>query len=162
MRKRWPNWIVTRGWILLFGILFVTIVPDAWAQENSDSVHVTTIVEKSPRGAMLRAALMPGWGQLYNDQKLKALLVFGGEMALVGNAIYYNQIAHKSQTVDERRFYQDMRGQFLWWLFAIHLLNILDAYVDAHLWNFDTGPDLSLDTIHNGNGVLLLSLSLAF
>ena len=162
MRKRWPNWIVTRGWILLFGILFVTVVPDVWAQENSDSVHVTTIVEKSPRGAMLRSALMPGWGQLYNNQKLKALLVFGGEMALVGNAIYYNQVANKSQTVDEQRFYKDMRSQFLWWLFAIHLLNILDAYVDAHLWNFDTGPDLSLDTIHHGNGGLLLSLRFEF
>ena len=78
------------------------------------------------------------------DLPLEKLLVFGGEVALVGNAVYYNQRVAKSTSDDERRFYRDVRGRFLWWLLAVHLLNVLDAYVDAHLWNFDTGPDLSL------------------
>ena len=139
-------------------LLFIFFVSGATAQEKSDSTVAKITIEKSPSGAMLRSALVPGWGQLYNDQKLKALLVAAGEMALIGNAIYYNQLAVKSQTENERGFYQDLRGQFLWWLLGLHLLSVLDAYVDAHLWDFDTGPDLSLNTIHDGCRGMVLSL----
>jgi len=124
----------------MVAVLFVSRVQ---AQEKADSLDVPMLETKSPTVAMIRSALLPGWGQWYNDQKWKALLVFGGEAALVGNAIYYNQRVAESTTDDERRFYRDVRGRFLWWLLAVHLLNVLDAYVDAHLWNFDTGPDLS-------------------
>jgi hypothetical protein len=122
-------------------VLFVSCVQ---AQEKTDSLNIRTPETKSPTVAMIRSALLPGWGQWYNGQKWKALLVFGGEAALVGNAVYYNQRVAKSTTDDERRFYRDVRGRFLWWLLAVHLLNVLDAYVDAQLWDFDTGPDLSL------------------
>ena len=83
-------------------------------------------------------------------------------MALLGNAIYYNQQAAKSTTDDELRFYQDTRSRFLWWLMAVHLLNILDAYVDAHLWNFDTGPDLSMGGGDEGQEYTLITLSWTF
>jgi len=151
-----------KRWRILIMLLFIFIVSGVAAQEKSDSAEVTITIEKSPRGAMLRSALVPGWGQLYNDQKLKALLVFAGEMALIGNAIYYNKLAVKSQAEDEIEFYKDLRSQYIWWLFGVHLLSILDAYVDAHLWNFDTGPDLSLETIHRGHRGILLSLNFTF
>ena len=105
---------------------------------------VSTVVPKSPRGAVLRSALIPGWGQWYNGQKLKALLVLGVELGLAGNSVYFNQLAVQSTTDWEREFYQNNRSQYLWWFLGVYLLNLLDAYVDAHLWDFDAGPDLSI------------------
>ena len=132
----------TFGKRLFISILLFILFNCAAAQE-ADTVKSVPLVVKSPRTAMLRSAFVPGWGQWYNNQKLKALIVFGGEAALIGNAVYYNQMAVSSTTYGDRKFYQDIRSQFLWWLVAVHLLNILDAYVDAHLFDFDTGPDLS-------------------
>jgi len=73
-----------------------------------------------------------------------------------------NKVAGRSEAEDEMEFYEDLSSQYIWWLFGVHLLSILDAYVDAHLWNFDTGPDLSLDTIYRGNRRILLSLNFTF
>ena len=96
------------------------------------------------------------WLQRPASGVVSILLVFGGEVALVGNAVYYNQRVAKGTSDDERRFYRDVRGRFLWWFLAVHLLNVLDAYVDAHLWNFDTGPDLSLhQKTEEGNWVFV-------
>jgi len=119
-------------------------VANVRAQEKNDTTAVSILQEKSPRGAIFRSALLPGWGQWYNGKKLKALIVLGGELAIVGNAVYFNQKVVRSSSDFEKQYYQYYRNRAFWWLLAAHLLNILDAYVDAHLWNFDTGPDLSL------------------
>ena len=92
---------------------------------------------------MLRSAIIPGWGQWYNGKKLKAVLVLGAELALAGNAIYFNQMAVRTNDDYEKEYYRENRRLYLWWLAAAHLLNVMDAVVDAHLWGFDTGPDLS-------------------
>ena len=106
-------------------------------------------VKKSSTGAMLRSAILPGWGQLYNGQKLKAALVFGGGLAIVGNAIYYNQLAVESSVLEGKETFEGYRSRALWWLLAFYVLNILDAYVDAELWDFDTGPDLGCSHVTN-------------
>jgi hypothetical protein len=93
--------------------------------------------------AVLRSALIPGWGQWTNRQRFKALIVFTGELALAGNAVYLNQMAVRSDREVDRQFYRDNRSRSLWAFFAVYLLNLLDAYVDANLLGFDTGPDLS-------------------
>ena len=97
---------------------------------------------QSPRSAMLHSAILPGWGQWRNDQRLKAVLVFGGEAAIAANAAYLNQRAIRTRG-DERVFYEDNRSLSIWWFFGVYFLNILDAYVDAQLRFFDTSPDLS-------------------
>ncbi|MBN1779958.1 hypothetical protein JW948_02435 [bacterium] len=107
-----------------------------------DSTGSGEQVIQSTTGAMLRSALMPGWGQAYNHQWLKALMVLGAESGLAGNAVYMNRKALVSQTDDEREFYRHNRNTFVWWFAAVYMLNILDAYVDAHLFQFDVGPVL--------------------
>ena len=93
-------------------VIFVMITPlhSTEAQVMSDSTRTEPPEEKSPTGAMLRSALIPGWGQWYSDQKLKAVIVFGAQMALIGNAVYYHQKAIKSQTPDDRDFYLDYKS----------------------------------------------------
>lgn len=120
----------------------------------------TPVKMKIPRNAMIYSAVCPGLGQWYNEQKIKSVIVFGGEAALIGNAVFYNQKIFESKNdltlSDEDRetsmgFYRDWRGQFIWYAAAFYLLNILDAYVDAHLFSFDVGPNLSENSYINHN-----------
>jgi len=113
------------------------------AQGDTDSTDVSPVAGKSPRKAMILSAVLPGMGQWYNDQKIKSILVFGTEIGLIGGSVYYNQKVVGSVSDDERLFYEDKRSLMIWWYFGIYILNILDAYVDAHLWHFDVGPDLT-------------------
>ena len=124
------------------------------AQENSsgnpDSSKTTMQVSdsqvtvKSPKGAMLRSLIVPGWGQLYNGKWFKALAAAGAEIGLVTNAVIQNQYAVRSSTQLEREFYQDNRRLSLWWFGAVLLYSVADAYVDAQLYQFDESPGLSL------------------
>jgi hypothetical protein len=107
----------------------------------ADSVKVQT---QSPMGAMLRSAVLPGWGQWYNGQKFKSILVIGGELGLIGNAYYQNQLVLRSKSFEEREFYKNNRNLSIWWFVGVYFLNLMDAYVDAQLWHFDTGPDLAV------------------
>jgi hypothetical protein len=133
---------------LLKGILFFCFIllvsTSGRAHEanpaDGDSIRVHG---KSPVGAMLRSSILPGWGQWYNHQKIKSILVLGGELGLIWNASYQNRIALRSKTVEEREFYRNNRNLSIWWFVGVYFLNIMDAYVDAQLWHFDIGPDLS-------------------
>jgi hypothetical protein len=103
---------------------------------------------KNPTGAMVRSILFPGWGQLYNGKWFKALLVFGLEAGFIGAAVYLNQKAHDDQdTAENRAFYADQRNTNYWRTGVVILLSMLDAYVDAHLSDFDESPDLSFNSL---------------
>ena len=54
-----PRFIIS---IILTGFIVIGLS----AQTTPDSVHVHSIVRKSPRHAMFRSAVLPGWGQAYN------------------------------------------------------------------------------------------------
>jgi len=107
---------------------------------KSDSAKTKT---KSPRGAMLRSLFIPGGGQFYNGKWFKGVLIAGTEVGLIANAIIQNQWAVQSKTLVEKEFYQNNRGLSLWWLGAVVLYSIGDAYVDAQLYKFDESEDLS-------------------
>jgi hypothetical protein len=127
---------------------------------NGQTQSPSMAVFQSPKSALLHSALLPGWGQWRNGQHLKAALVFGGETALIVNAVSLGRIAARSATADERTFYKDNQSLSIWWFFGIYFLNLLDAYVDAQLRVFDTSPDLSLGLPSDGNCVFGLALSI--
>ena len=109
----------------------------------------------SPTRAVLATPLFPGWGQLYSDNFWKAGLAFGTEMYFWTNILNrdrqavrardfantfppddpnydrYNAIAEES--------WEQMRD-FAWWSGGVLLIIALDAYVGAHLFNFDQDP----------------------
>ncbi len=99
-----------------------------------------TTMSKNPTGAMIRSMIFPGWGQWYNGKKWKAALVFAVEMGLVANAIRLNQKVVRSASEAERQFWQDQRNLQFWLLLAAKILSGLDAYIDAHLADFDESP----------------------
>ena len=120
---------------------------DSLTQGNLGAVvakDTVSLQTKSPTGAMLRSLFIPGWGQWYNDKKFKSLVMFCAQGGLLANSIYLNQMLVKSQTDWERNYYLNNRNLSVWWLVGITLFSITDAFVDAHLSDFDESPDLSM------------------
>ncbi len=145
---------------------------NANAQENSlkpETEKISdTLVVHSPKKAALLSAVLPGLGQYYNKKYWKIPVVWG---AIAGSiyAISYNQkqyvyvrdiyqlyMAKDQATID---LYGDGRAEYiknvkdsykrnrdLMFLVTIglHILNIIDANVDAHFYTFDVSPDLSI------------------
>ena len=96
---------------------------------------------RSPSGALLRSLAVPGWGQLYNKKPLKAVIVAGGQGALLGTAVVEwkrASNAKKDLDLEGYRIHTNNRNLFLWLYAAATVVSMLDAYVDAHL-SQDTG-----------------------
>jgi hypothetical protein len=110
---------------------------------------------KSPKGAMLRSALIPGWGQWYNGSRWKAGLVIAAGAGLAADITWQNRRAAEAADDAERQFYVNNRSLAVWWLAGLYALTLVDAYVDAQLWHFDTGPE-------PGWGAAGVRLSVAF
>jgi hypothetical protein len=118
---------------------------------TADTINSSNIFEmhKSPWGAVARSAVIPGWGQIYNESYWKAPVVWG----VMGWFVYvwidnnnkykdyknlYIQYGDNS-LYDYKRardFYRDQRDQFAIYLVLTYFLNLVDAYVDAHLFDF--------------------------
>ncbi|MGH7682082.1 MAG: hypothetical protein ACRENN_08860, partial [Candidatus Eiseniibacteriota bacterium] len=73
-------------------------------------------------------------------------LVVGGEGYLIYKAWgkYQNELdaASAGDQVAKDKYYNE-KVNYIWWAIAAHLLQMADAYVDAHLGSFDAdfGPD---------------------
>jgi hypothetical protein len=113
---------------------------------------VTVLRTKSPTGALLRSVAFPGWGQFYNKNYLKAGLVFGVETTfLVLMVIDWDRMNEhkklfdslpedhqdKSWEYEQYKFYKDRKNLYLWSTLTTVFISMFDAYVDAHLYNFD-------------------------
>lgn len=81
------------GFGLLFGLLLAGGMEGHTAHAQPDSTRAALLKAKgfppdhSPRGALWRAAAVPGWGQFYNRQYYKMPFVYGG-LAGGGVAVY--------------------------------------------------------------------------
>ncbi|MCP5060873.1 MAG: hypothetical protein GY936_00200 [Ignavibacteriae bacterium] len=144
---------------ILLLVLFISA--SVFAQTNDTSASHNTLLnsnfemQKSPTGAMLRSAVLPGWGQFYNESYWKVPIVWGVTGWFVymwtdRNSEYknyqdlYNKSLLESSNGDSkfmslRDFYRDDRDLFSFYIGLTYFLNLIDAYVDAHLFDFDVG-----------------------
>ncbi len=143
-------------------LAFIVVKPLAAQEIREDTLHVAEVSEHSSRTAVIRSSLLPGWGQLYNGQKFKAALVVAGELGLAAAAVVQNQRAVRATSAYERDFYRDDRSRFIWYAAALWLINIMDAYVDAQLYDFDVGGDLSLEPVSRPDMIAGLRLGFRF
>ncbi len=146
---------------ILFSALF------AHAQNQTD----TTVTDSGhcPRKATIYSAVLPGLGQAYNKKYWKIPVIYG-TLATLGYFIYDNHAKYQiykdaysvrtdedSLTVDEfvelytdenlkglRDYYRRNFELTCIITFAVYALNILDATVDAHLYEFEVNDDLTL------------------
>ena len=124
-------------------------------QDNVDTLKNDTVfvMQKSAWGSVLRSAVVPGWGQIYNQSYWKAPIVWGIGAWLVYNWIQnnkyyktYRDLYIKYPTTNPydpnyanltyRNFYRDQRDLFTIYMGLTYLLQLIDAYVDAHLLDF--------------------------
>lgn len=125
-----------------------------------------------PRKATFRSAVLPGWGQAYNKKYWKIPLVYGA-LGTCAGFFFYNKNEYvaardayrylsdndtsNDNLVEERfkfiplesiRVYRNsVRRNVDYSVLAFLIcwgLNVVDATVDAHLLQFEVGPDLSL------------------
>jgi hypothetical protein len=114
--------------------------------DNKTQVDTIFIMKKSAWGAVLRSAIIPGLGQIYNESYWKAPLIWGLTGWFVYNWIELNNLyidnknlfqQYKSSIFRLRRdFYRDQRDKFAIYIGLLYFLNLVDAYVDAHLYDF--------------------------
>ncbi|POY36563.1 hypothetical protein C3K47_09310 [Solitalea longa] len=125
---------------------------------------------KDPNTAVFRSAVVPGLGQIYNQRYWKLPIIYGGFVAL-GYAInfnqkYYNEFVNEyilrtdgdpssipnpdyknapdEQIISVKDFYKRNRDISIIGTVALYAAQVIDAYVDAELSNFDVSDDLSL------------------
>lgn len=120
----------------------------------------SVVMKKNPLVA-LACSIIPGGGQLYVGSYWKAALAIGGAATLfyqVGrmNSLMrqygdaYNTVAADSNSTAQqkqnalyvREFYRDARDTYAVYLFGVYVLAAVDAYVGAHLYEFDVSDEL--------------------
>jgi hypothetical protein len=105
--------------------------------------------------ALWRAALIPGWGQIYNHEYGKAGMLY---MGLLGSAVSYwsrqemvkyhlKNLRYAKEEKDalaisaieeDVLFFRKKRNQYVWAMALFYIYSIADATVDAMLHDFDS------------------------
>lgn len=124
-----------------------TVFMDSINFEDKEFITIKRVEEyfaerKYPLTAAYRSAIMPGWGQFYNDQPIKGTLFMGSTFGGIGSTIYffseYNKYINKTSEGEELIRDQEMANKnfryFTWSLgitLVVWLLNVVDAYLGA-------------------------------
>ncbi len=95
---------------------------------------------KSPWGAALRSAMLPGWGQVYIESYLKAV----GFLLADGYLFYKSRQADIRYRRTKETRYRDDRSRYNWYFGLAYLLTVADAYAGAYLYRFDDAIRLTV------------------
>ena len=171
---------------------FDTIKTEKQVVEEIEKANVSTIQKYNPTKAGLYSAVFPGLGQYYNKKYWKIPIVWGAVGTGVGIIVYNDKQYRRYRTA----FLAELNGQphefdDLPYVVAtvlgntqdrakrqrdyaiaitgvLYILNIVDAVVDAHLYDQKKDPDLAIkptiiyDDLGVANGKAGLSLSFRF
>lgn len=131
-------------------------------RKDSTNVH-------SPKKAAIRSAILPGWGQHYNNKKWKMPVIYAGMGVSTGfivfNSYHYSRynklykiVGPTAQNVNYggvdytandvyayKNYYRRNLDLSVISLVIIYALNIIDANVDGHLYDFNVSDDLKAD-----------------
>ncbi|OQX98060.1 MAG: hypothetical protein B6I24_06485 [Bacteroidetes bacterium 4572_128] len=159
-------------YLILFSQVFSqkkdTIIID---KTNAEEINILNNSQHSPKKATIFSAILPGLGQAYNKQFWKIPILYAG----FGTLIYFAKHNHKlykaykksyeiridgdEKTIDEYFFLSEtdllnlknsaMRYRDLNYIliFGVYFLNIIDATVGAHFFDYDVNENLSLKII---------------
>jgi len=118
---------------LLIGLILTLTL--GWGAEV-DSSAADSSIARNPSKA-LSYSFFPGGGQLYNKRPMKALL-FSGVFIYFGIEYIAAQddFSNDPNNADLHR----TRNDKVWLMALTWTLNLIDAYVDAQLWDFESYP----------------------
>lgn len=130
----------------------------------------SSALRHSPKKAVLMSAILPGLGQAYNKKywKIPVIYAAGGYLVynVVNNQGFYENfkegfrlLSDTSQRISEviiggisysalqcktnRDLFRRQRDLNIFATLLVYTLNLIDANVDAHLFDFDMGDNLS-------------------
>lgn len=159
------------GAILGFLLLWIGLLPALRAQDSTAVKPKTDTLKSrahSPRKAALYSAILPGLGQAYNRKYWKIGIIAAGTGALVYsfqfNQRYYRQFKGEliqrqqdlggedpslalysdANLLELQDFYRRNRDLTVIGFGLLYAANIIDAVVDAHLFDFNVDESLSL------------------
>lgn len=121
------------GWASLLLVLLAGR-PACATEVEADSTRTDSL--PSTYGALLRSAVLPGWGQFYNGRPVKGLF-FGAASAtsLTAVAIEHRRIRSAPTPEEHQDRTARRNGRLLYFALSVALAAV-DAYVDAHLADF--------------------------
>ncbi len=119
--------------------------------ESDRAIRSADDVPLIPRSVLWRSAVLPGWGQWRGGHRVKALLFAGaGAGWLAAVAVEHGRISEAPTPA----LYQDRVGRrnthVLWYVITATAAAI-DAYVDAHLHDFDVAEGFALSVGPTGD-----------
>lgn len=135
-------------------------------------------MKKSPTTAVLLSMVVPGAGQFYNESYWK-IPIIGGLVGYFGYEYFRQNNLYKdfrdqyitSQTPQNpngdlnlkelREFYRNERDNFVWYFMIVYVVNLVDAYVDAHLFDFDV-KDEKISYFNSSNRTYRLKFNYRF
>ena len=147
---------------------------DSLKKKSSDKTVFK--MKKSPWKAVAYSAILPGAGQFYNKSYWKIPVIAG-----LGGYFVYEWVKNNNEYLDYktqyqnsqteknpagnpqlqylREFYRDQRDNFIIYSLILYVVNLIDAYVDAQLYDFDVSDSIKLGLLKKDK---LLKLSLDF
>ncbi len=148
---------------IIFLSLVLLLFVKCEASEGKDStMHVVDdtsafVMAKSPWTAVLLSAVVPGAGQVYNHAYWKVPVAAGISGWFIYNYVQNNNdyskysklyISSKDARMKTTRdFYHDQRDMFGVYLGLTYILTMVDAYVDAQLFDFSVDEKTSTNRI---------------
>ena len=133
---------------------------------GSDELNTVDTLFHSSQKALVRSLIVPGLGQAYNKKYWKIPIIY----AALGTSVYFiidnnRQYDEFKQAYIDRQngleddypqytddnlitltdFYRRNRDFSVILTAGIYLINVLDAMVDAHLYEFDVSDELSIE-----------------
>ncbi|MBU8892794.1 MAG: hypothetical protein KOO66_08440 [Bacteroidales bacterium] len=136
-------------------------------ENNTYSLNDSIVKIHSPHKATMYSALVPGLGQIYNKKYWKLPVIYGLTGAFIyafdlnndmynkyknayaemeaGNITIFEGYTDKAIMLRLKDGYQRNRDLNVIVLAAIYMLNIVDATVDAHLYEYKITEDVSLN-----------------
>ncbi len=124
-------------------VSLVGITRDFGLEHQPDFKH-------SPRTSVLYSTIVPGLGQARNGRWAKASAFVAVGALLVANTIvesdradrYLHLSRNATSPEDAAAYYSDYsrhldaRDRMVWWTVGFWIVNMLDAYIDGHLFGF--------------------------
>ena len=157
-------------YILLFILVCNVIVGKSQSVTSPDNdLKAPLILNKkhSPHKAAMYSALVPGLGQIYNERYWKLPIIYGAAGVLIYafdfNNDRYNRYKNAYADMDAGKItsfegftdkdvllrlkdnYRRNCDLNVIIMAGVYLLNVVDATVDAHLFDYDISDDLSLN-----------------
>ncbi|MEJ2568085.1 MAG: DUF5683 domain-containing protein [candidate division WOR-3 bacterium] len=114
--------------------------------------YLLLIFSKSATTAMLLTTIFPGGGQFYTERYAKGVIIGGVQSFLIYREVQtqlrLNETEEKlnnptPELLQDKEALLNTRRELAWWMTLVWTIGILDAYVDAQLYNFES--TLSLD-----------------